>query len=119
MHDLIVVGIPVLAIIIGIFYNQHGLSALEGRLEPRFASIDARFNGIDAGFDAIEARFNAVDARFNAINARFDSIEERLDGMQHDRHGSIAFSGTMARGASGKGIFELPQGSASPRLYAV
>lgn len=65
MHDLIVVGIPVLAIIIGIFYNQHGLSALEGRLETRFASIDARFNGIDA---------------------RFNSIEERLDGMQRDMH---------------------------------
>ena len=51
MHDAITVGVPVLAILFGILFNQRGLDKLESR-------VDARFNGIDGRLDRMQAHLS-------------------------------------------------------------
>jgi len=51
----------------------------EGRLDERFAEVDARF---EARFDQIDARFDRVDARFDRVDARFDRVEGRLERVE-------------------------------------
>lgn len=49
-----------------------------GRMDARFAAMDAKF----------EARFEAVNSRIDAVrevmDARFTSVERRLDGLDGD-----------------------------------
>ena len=48
MHGAITVGVPVLAILFGLLFNQRGLDKLESR-------VDARFNGIDGRLDRMHS----------------------------------------------------------------
>ena len=47
----------------------------EGRLDERFAEVDARF---EARFDQIDARFDRVDARFDRVEGRLERVETEL-----------------------------------------
>ncbi len=42
-----------MAIIMGVFFNQRGVSQLETRIDARFNSMETRFNNIDARFDSL------------------------------------------------------------------
>lgn len=44
MHDAIRIGIPVLAILFGILFNQRGLDKLEGRVDSRFDRLEKRMD---------------------------------------------------------------------------
>ncbi len=44
MHDTITVGIPVLAILFGILFNQRGLDKLESRVDSRFDRLEKRMD---------------------------------------------------------------------------
>jgi hypothetical protein len=48
MHDSITVGIPVLAILFGILFNQRGLDKLEGRVDSRFDWLEKRMDTMQA-----------------------------------------------------------------------
>jgi hypothetical protein len=48
MHDTITVGIPVLAILFGILFNQRGLDKLEGRVDSRFDRLEKRMGTMQA-----------------------------------------------------------------------
>ena len=41
MHDLVIVGVPLLAIIAGAFFNNQGLARLEGRIDKLQSEITA------------------------------------------------------------------------------
>jgi hypothetical protein len=63
------VGLPTLAVLIGILVNNSRLSDLRGYMDSRLGAMDRH----------MDARFNAVDARFNAVDARFDAVDRRID----------------------------------------
>jgi hypothetical protein len=44
IHDTITVGIPILAILFGILFNQRGLDKLEGRVDSRFDRLEKRMD---------------------------------------------------------------------------
>jgi hypothetical protein len=48
MHDTITVGIPVLAILFGILFNQRGLDKLENRVDSRFDRLEKRMDTMQA-----------------------------------------------------------------------
>jgi len=48
MHDTITVGIPVLAILFGILFNQRGLDRLEGRVDSRFDRLEKRMDNMQS-----------------------------------------------------------------------
>ena len=57
------IGIPTLAILIGMLMNA-----------VQFNSINARLNSMDGRFSNIDARFSSQDARFNSLEVKFDTL---------------------------------------------
>ena len=55
LHDVGIVGVPVLLILAGLFFNNKGLSELR-------AEMNARFNRVDQRFDKIDERLDRTDA---------------------------------------------------------
>jgi hypothetical protein len=48
MHDTITVGIPVIAILFGILFNQRGLDKLDSRVDSRFDRLEKRMDIMQA-----------------------------------------------------------------------
>lgn len=57
-----------------LFYLGSRIDALAGRMDARFAQVDARF---DALLGVIETRFARVDSRFDNLDARLQSHLDR------------------------------------------
>ena len=62
MHDAITVGVPVLAILLGLLLNQRGLE----RLDLRIDKLDMRIDKLDA---KMESRFVHMEGRIDRIQA--------------------------------------------------
>jgi hypothetical protein len=67
------VGMPTLAILVGILVNLVQFAALNGRLTALETRMDARISALEA---RIDARMNALEARFDA---RMSSLEAKFD----------------------------------------
>ena len=81
MHDVVTVGIPMIAILFGIFWNQRAVDKLESHMDKKFGEVDRRFG--------------EVDRRFGEFDRRFDRIESRMDRMQADLSGFYREMGRM------------------------
>ena len=76
MHDVVIVSVPLIAILAGIFLNRADVKELGNEIKELRSEMNARFN-------AVESRFNAVESRFNAIVAElryFHGVTGKLDG---------------------------------------
>jgi hypothetical protein len=67
MHDVVVVGIPLIAILSGILFNRNDIKDLRAEM--------------NAGFDKVNDRFNRIEGN---VNDRFNRIEDRLAGIDAD-----------------------------------
>lgn len=72
MHDVITVGVPVLAILFGILWNQRGLDRLESRLDKVEAGLNARIDSLSARVDG------RIDKMQSELTARIDRIQADL-----------------------------------------
>jgi hypothetical protein len=72
---ILTVGMPTLAVLIGMLVNNSRLSDLRGYLDQRFASLE---RVMDAKFEAVHTRIDEVARRLGAIEHRFDRIDEQL-----------------------------------------
>jgi hypothetical protein len=61
------IGIPTLAVLIGILMNTVSSIAINARLN----SQDARFSSLETRISNLETRF---DARFNSLEVKFDTL---------------------------------------------
>ena len=61
------VGIPTLAILLGMFMNTLQFNAVTARL----SSMDSRFSATETGISNLETRF---DGRFNNMEVKFDTL---------------------------------------------
>jgi hypothetical protein len=70
------IGVPTLAVMIGILLNNSRWNDLK-------LHMDSRFNAVDQRFNAVDQRFNAVDQRFTDMKDMWRSelhrVEEVLD----------------------------------------
>jgi hypothetical protein len=82
MHDAITVGVPVLAILLGILLNQRGLEQLKSEMDRRFNAVDQRFNAVDARFNAIDARIDRIHADFGNFQRTLGQHDARLDAVE-------------------------------------
>ena len=75
MQLYLTIGMPTLAILVGILVNLVQFAALNGRLTAIETRFEARLSGLEARFDArmnaLETRF---DARMSALEAKFDIL---------------------------------------------
>lgn len=77
MHDLVLVGVPLIAILVGILFSRSDIKDLRAEMVARFADVQIRFADV-------QTRFNEVDARFNSVEARFNKIEDHLSRIDAD-----------------------------------
>jgi hypothetical protein len=85
MHDVIVVGVPLLAILAGILFNRNDfrdlrseMSGLRSEMNGLRAEMNARFNKIEdrlAGIDADLRQFYHLTGK---LEGRVDAIEKRF-----------------------------------------
>jgi flagellar capping protein FliD len=61
------IGIPTLAVLIGVLMNTIQLSSIDALL----SSQDARFSSLETRITNLETRF---DARFNNLEVKFDTL---------------------------------------------
>lgn len=66
------VGVPTLAVFVGILINNSRLTDLRASLDARFAHVDSRFDDIKDLFDAKLQRVEGV------LDARLSRIEQKL-----------------------------------------
>ena len=66
---ILTMGMPTLAVLVGILVNNSQLSDLRAHMDPRLSSIEK----------LMDARFDAVDARFEAAHQELLRVEGVLD----------------------------------------
>ena len=71
MNELMTVGIPTLAVLVGILVNNSRLSDLRGHMDTRFEDLKAV---MDARFEAAHADLVRVE---QVMDARLRHLEER------------------------------------------
>lgn len=78
IQAVLTVGMPTLAVLIGILINNSRLSDLRSYIESRFASIDSRFSALEK---VIDARFEAAHQELlrveGVLDARLSHLEDR------------------------------------------
>jgi hypothetical protein len=72
IQTLLTVGIPTLAVLMGILVNNSRLTDLRGYMDSRFNSMDSRFNSMDQLFSERLRRVEEV------MDARLSRIEQEL-----------------------------------------
>jgi len=72
-------GVPTLAVLIGILINNSRLSDLRAHMDARFQGVDQRFLGVDGKFEAMEKLFTERLRRVEEVlDARLTRIENEL-----------------------------------------
>jgi hypothetical protein len=77
MHDVIVVGVPLLAIMAGAFFNNQGLTRLENRLDKTDARIDRVQTEITAMRSEFHREFEQFYRTLGQHDARIDNLEKQ------------------------------------------
>ena len=77
MHDIVVVGVPLIAILAGILFNRSDLRELRADMDARFNKVDARFNKIDDHLGQINADLRQFYHLTGKLEGRMDAIEKR------------------------------------------
>ena len=83
-QSVLTVGIPTLAVLIGILVNNSRLSDLRSHVESGFRAVDARFDNMDR---QIDARFNHMDQLFQERLRRVEEVvDARLSRIEGELH---------------------------------
>ena len=76
---VLTVGMPTLAVLVGILVNNSRLSDLRGYIETRFVEMDRRLTAmLDADRRLNEANFRILLSKIEDIDTRLTRLEERF-----------------------------------------
>lgn len=70
MHDVIVVGIPMIAILAGILFNRSDAKELRAEMKELSARVDAGFARIDADLRQFFQMTGKLEGRIDEISKR-------------------------------------------------
>ena len=79
MHDLVNVGLPILAILAGVLLNRAEVKELRSEMRSEFKELR---NEMNSRFNAVDARFNAVDAELRYFHGYAGKLEGRIDSIE-------------------------------------
>jgi hypothetical protein len=72
------VGVPTVAVLVGILINNSRLTDLRAYMDARFDAVNKRFDGMDQRFDDAKDTWRAELRRVEeVIDARLKHLEER------------------------------------------
>ena len=102
LNPFITLFLAIAAMNIGLFgWQRADMSALETRIEVRFAALEERFTAIEARITALEARietrFAGVEARLIRIEAGQSELRERMARIEGTVAGALARPDLLAQ----------------------
>ena len=74
-HDVLTIGVPVLAVFLAALLNRSDVHRLEDRMNKRFDIVDQRFAAVDQRFDSIHRYFREFHNMLGEHRARIDRLE--------------------------------------------
>ncbi len=80
MHDAITIGIPVIAILLGILFNRNDVRRLEDKMDQKFEKVHAGIRDLRA---EMNSRFNAIEAElryFHGVTGKLDGRIQAIEG---------------------------------------
>ena len=77
--QILTVGMPTLAVLVGILVNNSRLSDLRSHMDARFAAVDQRFQAVGERF---EAERRVTDTMFQMVLQKLDDIDNRLNRLE-------------------------------------
>jgi hypothetical protein len=77
MHDIVVVGVPLVAIFAGILFNRNDVRELRADMSARFNKVDGRFDKVDDRLDRIDADLRQFYHLSGKLEGRMDALEKR------------------------------------------
>jgi hypothetical protein len=77
MHDVIIVGVPLIAILAGILFSRSDIKDLRADMNTRFAEMNSRFNKVEDYFGRIDADLRQFYHLTGKLEGRMDSLEKR------------------------------------------
>jgi hypothetical protein len=82
MHDAFTVGIPILAILFGVLWNQQALRdlkiELKGELQSFRSEVLGRFSAVDGRLDRMQSDLSMFYKTLGEHGARIENIEKKL-----------------------------------------
>jgi hypothetical protein len=76
---VLTVGMPTLAVLVGILVNNSRLSDLKSYIDMRFVAVDHRFDALDRRIDEVKETLRAELMRVEQVmDARLRHLEENL-----------------------------------------
>ena len=82
MHDIVIVGIPLLAIMAGILFNRSDVKDLRGEMKDFRSEVNTRFNEVNNRFDKVEDHLGRIDADLRQFYHLTGKLEARMDGLE-------------------------------------
>jgi hypothetical protein len=77
LHDVIVVGIPMIAILAGILFNRSDVKELRAEMKDMRGEITGLASKVDAGFARIDADLRQFFQMTGKMEGRIDEISKR------------------------------------------
>jgi hypothetical protein len=74
LHDVVIVGVPLIAILAGVLFNR---SDLHGEISGLRSEMNARFNKVEDHLGRIDADLRQFYHLTGKLEARMDAIEKR------------------------------------------
>ena len=69
MHDVVTVGIPMIAILFGISWNQRAVDKLEVHMDKKFGEVDRRFDRMESWMDGMQADLSGFYREMGRMDA--------------------------------------------------
>jgi DNA anti-recombination protein RmuC len=77
MHDIVIVGVPLVAILAGIFFSRSDIKDLRAEMRSEFNKVYDRFNKVEDHLGRIDADLRQFYHLTGKLEARMDAIEKR------------------------------------------
>ncbi|HXE09452.1 MAG TPA: hypothetical protein VN612_16225 [Acidobacteriaceae bacterium] len=77
MHDLLIIGVPLVVIIAGILFNRGDAKELRAELKDLRAEMAGSFNKMESRLDRIDADLRQFYHLSGKLEGRIDTLEKR------------------------------------------
>ena len=82
MHDLITVGVPLIAILGGVLFNRSDSKDLREETKALRAEMNVRFNEVNGRFNKVEDHLGRIDADLRQFYHLTGKLESRMDAIE-------------------------------------
>ncbi len=82
MHDVVIVGVPLIAILAGIFFSRSDVKDLRGEIKDLRSEMQSRFTEVQSRFNKVEDHLGRIDADLRQFYHLTGKLEARMDSME-------------------------------------